>query len=405
LDKIRFTTVKNHAAKLNNFVMMQHWAYSSIALYEAVVPGMPAYRTLAGQLQEMPAMPKVQPGRTYHWPTCANTVLAAMTRNFYLDSITQGGKDSIKLLEEVFNSRYQNTVDAATFERSKSFGKEVADRVFKWSQTDGSLTRHPAYVLPVGPGQWERTPPDLLAPQRPYWSTNRPLMAGSVEASALPAPPAFSTNPSSEFYSMAKEVYDLSGTLTSDQREQAIFWRDVPGGGHAHWLSIFLKVLYMEGNNALLDKAAMVYAKMGISQSDARLSCWKWKYAYNQLRPITYINAIIDKEKDWRPVINTPNHPEYPAAHSSFSAPGAAVLTMELATTTPLLTIPMISFPCLHAIFARLTMLPRRQVNRGSSAAYITGLPLQLAKLLEIRLQNICTIISSLRKANEPLNV
>lgn len=79
----------------------------------------------------------------------------------------------------------------------------------------------------------------------------------------------------------------------------------------------------------MLDKAALVYTKMGISQSDARISCWKAKYTYNLLRPVTYINAVIDREKDWAPVITTPNHPDYPAAHSSFSAPGALVLTME----------------------------------------------------------------------------
>jgi hypothetical protein len=232
-------------------------------------------------------------------------------------------------LEEAFYARYRNEVDAATFERSKTFGKDVANRVFEWSQTDGYLTRHPAYILPVGPGQYERTPPDFQAPQRPYWHTNRPLMKGSVESSAIPPPPAFSTDPSSEFYAMAKEVYDVSTTLTPEQRAQALFWRDVPGGGHAHWLSIFLQVLYQEGNYVMLDKAAMVYAKMGITQSDARISCWKAKYTYNLLRPVTYINGVIDKEKDWLPVFSTPNHPEYPAAHSSFSAPGAFVLTRE----------------------------------------------------------------------------
>ncbi len=325
--KLDLQLLRSNAAKINNFVMVQHWAYSSIALYEAVVPGMSGYQTLAGQLSELPAMPKIEPGKAYHWPTTANTVLAAMTRNFYMDSVTQGGKDSIKLLEDAFNTRYQNEVDAATIERSKSFGKEVAERVFKWALTDGFLTKHPVYVLPTGPGQWEKTPPDLLSPQRPFWSTNRPLMAGSVAASQIPPPPPFSTDPSSGFHAAAKEVYDVSKTLTDDQKAQALFWRDVPGGGHAHWLSIFLQVLYLEGNKAMLDKAALVFAKMGISQSDARISCWKAKYAYNLLRPVTYINTVIDK--NWKSFITTPNHPEYPSAHSSFSAPGAIVMTTE----------------------------------------------------------------------------
>lgn len=325
--KLDLQLLRTNAARINNFVMMHKWAYGGIALYEAVVPGMPAYQTLVGQLDEMPPMPEIEHGKAYHWPTCANTVLAAMTRNFYIDSITQEGKDAIKSLEDAFNSRYRYEVDAGTFERSLAFGKEVAARVFKWSQTDGYLTKHPAYVIPIGPGLWEKTPPDLLSPQRPYWGTNRPLMKGSIAASHIPALSPFSKDPSSEFYAMAKEVYNVSKTLTDDQKAQALFWRDVPGGGHAHWLSIFVQVLDREGNKTMLDKAAQVYAKMGIVQSDARISCWKAKYGYNVLRPITYINSVIDK--DWKSFITTPNHPEYPSAHGSFSAPSASVLTME----------------------------------------------------------------------------
>jgi hypothetical protein len=33
------------------------FAYTGIALYEAVLPGMPSYRSLSGQLTDMPAMP------------------------------------------------------------------------------------------------------------------------------------------------------------------------------------------------------------------------------------------------------------------------------------------------------------------------------------------------------------
>ena len=275
--KLDLQLLRSNDAKLNNFVMMHHWAYSSIALYEAIVPGMPSYQSLSGQLSEMPAMPGIEHNKAYHWPTCANTVLAAMTRSFYSDSITQGGKDSITLLEESLNKRYQTEVETSIFERSKAFGKEIATRVFNWAITDGYITAHPAYVLPTGAGQWQKTPPGFLSPQRPYWGSNRPLMAGSVTASHLPPPPAYSSDPTSPFYAYAKEVYDLRNNLSSDEQAQVRFWRDVPGGGHAHWLSIFLQVLNQEGNRAMLDKAAVVFAKMGITQSDARISCWKRK--------------------------------------------------------------------------------------------------------------------------------
>jgi hypothetical protein len=327
--KLDLQLLRSNDAKLNNFVMMHHWAYSSIALYEALVPGMPSYQSLSGQLSEMPAMPAIERGKAYHWPTCANAALAAMTRNFYLDSITQGSKDSISLLEETLNNEFKKEAGTTIFERSKAFGAAVAARVFSWALTDGYTAARPAYVLPLGDGQWQKTPPAFLSPQRPYWRLNRPLMAGSVAASQLPPPPVYSSDASSPFYAYAKEVYDLRNNLSADEQAQVMFWRDVPGGGHAHWLSVFLQVLNQEGNRVKLDKAALVFAKLGITQSDARISCWNAKYEYNLLRPVTYINTFIAPAKNWASLITTPNHPEYPSAHSSFSAPAVAVLTQE----------------------------------------------------------------------------
>lgn len=327
--KLDLQLLRTNDAKLNNFVMMHHWAYSSIALYEAILPGMPAYRSLSGQLSEMPAMPKVENNKEYHWPTCANTVLAAMTQNFYADSITKGGKDSIGLLEESLNKQYQKEVDKATFERSKAFGKEIVARIYPWAIADGYTKKHPPYSLPTGGGQWQKTPPAFASPQRPYWGSNRPLIPGSVAASRLPSPPVFASDPASPFFSHAKEVYDLRNKLSADEQAQIRFWRDVPGGGHAHWLSIFLQVLNEQGSRAMLDKASLVFVKMGITQSDARIACWNAKYEHNLVRPITYINEFIEPKKDWTAFIATPNHPEYPSAHSSFSAPAASVLSEE----------------------------------------------------------------------------
>jgi hypothetical protein len=59
------------------------FAYCGIALYESVVPGMPAYQSLYGQLTDMPEMPSTEPGSAYHWPTCANAALAYMNKHFF----------------------------------------------------------------------------------------------------------------------------------------------------------------------------------------------------------------------------------------------------------------------------------------------------------------------------------
>ncbi|MEO5947911.1 MAG: vanadium-dependent haloperoxidase [Chitinophagaceae bacterium] len=315
-------------ASLNNYIMMQHFAYSSIALYESVVPGMPSYQTLSRQLNQMPSMPATSPGFAYHWAASANATLAAMVRNFY-PSISAASKISTDSLEHALNAIYQEEVSAEIFQRSVEFGKSVAQKIFDWSNTDGSLTVHPSYVVPVGTGLWQPTPTGFLAPQNPFWGTNRPLIPGSVAASQLPPPVAYSTDPSSPFYLMVKQVYDASLVLTNDQRAQATFWRDIPGGGtHAHWLSILVQVLNMQGNSSMLDKAALSYAKMGITQSDSRISCWDSKYTYSLLRPITYIRSVMN-QPTWTSFLTNPNHPEYPSAHSTFSSSASAVLTAE----------------------------------------------------------------------------
>jgi hypothetical protein len=307
--------LRANPAVLNNFIMVQQWAYSSIAVYEATLVRRGDHATMTGQLDQMPSMPAATPRISYHSPTITNTVMAAMKR-YYYSAIPAADKTSTDSLEAAFNTRYQTEVDAETFQRSVDYGKAVAQSVIDWSKTDGSLTVHPPYVLPVGPGQWERTPTGLLAPQNPFWSSNRTLIPGSIAAAQIPPPPAYSTDPSSPFFAAAKETYDLSQTLTPDQIDQVIFWRDVPGGGHAHWLAIFSQVLNKEGDAAMLDKAVLVYAKMGITQSDARISCWKAKYTYNLLRPVTYIRSVMGKPHG----ILTSPHPIIRSIHQHIPA-------------------------------------------------------------------------------------
>ena len=55
-------------------------AWTGITAYESVVPGMPAYQSLSGQLTSLTGMPKTAPGFAYYWPECLNAALAHLTR-------------------------------------------------------------------------------------------------------------------------------------------------------------------------------------------------------------------------------------------------------------------------------------------------------------------------------------
>ncbi|RZK46895.1 MAG: phosphatase PAP2 family protein, partial [Pedobacter sp.] len=139
------------------------------------------------------------------------------------------------------------------------------------------------------------------------------------------APPTYSTDATSPFYLMVKQVYDASLTLSDDQKAMAIFWRDVPGvTSPGHWLSIVQQV--MKKVETQLDKAALTYALSGAAINDALITCFKAKYHFNLLRPITFIREVKGYG-NWNTFIGTPAHPEYPSAHSSLSAAAADVLT------------------------------------------------------------------------------
>ena len=299
------------------------FGYTGIALYESVVPGMPAYQSLSGQLNQFPDMPNAQAGFAYHWPTNANAAIATMTRNLF-PAASAANKASIDSLENALNNEYKNSVSIEVWQRSVAFGKSVAQLVFDWAKTDGADHASDAYTPPVGAGLWERTAPAFAAAFAPYWKNNRQLVAGSFDGADPPPPPAYSIDPSSDFYKMVKEVYDISQTLTPVQRAIGLYYRDNPGFGGGHYMSMLNIVLRQE--NATLDVSALSFVKAGIVSIDAGIECWKVKYNYNNLRPITYIRNVLGYTA-WNPLFNTPGFPDYISGHTTIGGAVAEVLT------------------------------------------------------------------------------
>ena len=312
------------ATGIPNNAFTRPYAYSGIALYEAVVPGMPAYQSLAGQLSGLSDLPHTEPGFAYHWPCSANAALAYMNKQMF-PTTSAANKTSIDSLENALNTQYQGELDAETINRSIAFGKAVAQKIFEWSETDGYLHASDPYTAPTGPGLWVPTPPAFAAASTPYWGNLRTIVPGSGNNTQPGAPIPYSEDPSSAFYLMVKEVYDVSQTLTPAQTAMALYWRDVPGvTTPGHYVSILKQVL--ENDKPMLNKAAIAYALGGITVYDAAISCWQTKYHYNLVRPITYIRTILG-HTTWSALFSTPAHPEYSAAHAVLSAANADALT------------------------------------------------------------------------------
>ena len=304
------------------------FAYCGIALYESVAPGMPSYQSLYGQLTDMPEMPETEPGKAYHWPTAANAALAYMNKHFFVSNVGSVTISSMDSLENALNTEYEGQINnATTFQRSKDFGRTVAERVFNWSTTDGSLNVYPPYVPPALP-QWNNTAPNPSGIADPYWGNNRLMVQGSTTGIASPLPPPYSIVPGSDYYNMVKEVYDVSQSLTPDQTATALYFRDQPGfqAGTAY-VSMFQQIMNVE--NPQLDFYALAHAKVGIALYESMISCWKIKYEAFVDRPIRYIRTVLG-HSTWSPVFATPGHPDYPSGHSQNGGAFAAAMTTIL---------------------------------------------------------------------------
>lgn len=299
-------------------------AYCGIALYQALIPGMPGHRSLTGQLTDFPEMPSIENEKKYHWAAVANATLAEMNRKLFNTTSAQN-KSRMDSLEKVLYVEFANSADAEILKRSAEYGVKVADKVYEWAVTDGSANVNPPYIPTGAPGTWVSTPPNFPQAVNPYASQRRLLVPGVSNGTAPEPPPAYSSKPGSPFYEMVKDVYDKSKTLTPEQIAMAIYHRDVPGyPGGGQFVAVLSQVLSKA--NAKLDVAAIAYAKCGIMQSDATMICFTYKYSFNIVRPITYIRHEMG-DPEWNTLFNTPGHPEFPAAHAVVSSAIATALT------------------------------------------------------------------------------
>ena len=108
--------------------------------------------------------------------------------------------------------------------------------------------------------------------------------------------------------------------------------------------------------------AARLLAMGDLIDSDALIACWDSKYHYLFWRPVMAIrNAAIDgnpatqADPAWTPLLVTPNHPEYPAAHTCLSGAEAYMYSFVLGrlASTSLSMAPLTALPTTSPPYGR----------------------------------------------------
>lgn len=312
------------------------YAYALLGAHEAASLAKGYLPELNQRLKVNPGIERVNPPKKINVSFCSNYTMLEVGRHLM---------PSGSLLDEkkkALIAKYQAAHHYSDREMAQQvrFSMEVAKQVIDYAKTDGynKLSTFTRYTPQKQEGFWYPTPPAYMGAVEPQWATVRSFFLDSASQFA-PAPPApFSKDTASSFYKQMKEVYEVTGDLSQEQREIANFWdcnpfavsfsghmaiglkKISPGG---HWMGITGIACKKAGLS--LDSAIFVHTVVATTLHDAFISCWQEKYKSHRIRPETAINKYLDSE--WRPLLQTPPFPEYSSGHSVVSSSASVVLT------------------------------------------------------------------------------
>lgn len=312
-------------------VAARAFAYLGVTAWEATAAAHPELRSLAGQLNGLNALPGGT-GAPPDFGVVLNAALEAVVPVLFANTGPTGQR-AMTAMAQRLAARAAEGVDPAAVAQARARGQAIAAHVLDWSLTDGgaeitNLGFPASWPAPDAPSDW--VPTSLVRLQQrpllPTWGQNRPFAMPAGSTCSLPPPPEFSTLPGSAFHDEALAVQQANANLTAEQTAIARFWSDDPmlsPTPPGHW--IFIAQIVLDDTDADAIVRAETLARLGIAVADAFIACWEAKYAFDLLRPVTYIRAHIDP--GFTPILITPPFPEYPSGHSTSSAAAAGVLT------------------------------------------------------------------------------
>ena len=309
------------------------YGYIGVTAYESVIHGINSAYGMEGQLQGFVSgsIPDPQSDLKYNWAIACNAATAEIMRLMFDVNLSEENLGEINSLESENFDRLSMGVSQDVIERSIDYGLDVAESIYEISTTDGG---HEAYLDPFELPYtlleddycWVPTDEIHQTPLSPSWMNNRSFKPGIAESSQPGAHLEFSTDENSGFYQQAMDVYNQVENLNTDEeRTIAEYWADdpfdtcTPAG---HTFNIVNQLL--RESNATLEKTAVGLAMMAVAENDAFISCWKSKYDYLLIRPVSYIQTYIDP--DFETTIGTPPFPAYTSGHSAEIGAGVKVL-------------------------------------------------------------------------------
>ena len=223
-------------------------------------------------------------------------------------------------------------------------GQAAALNMIATRMNDGRMTPFgttSGTVPAAATGIWQPTPPAYAPPQTPWAGEVTPFVDTQQRQFLPPPPPPLNSKQWADDYNEVKTWGRATGSpRTQEQTDIARFWST---NTVRQYNTAFRTVADQHGLNLL--ETTRLIAEGSIVAADAGIACLHAKYTYWFWRPVTAINpaarqtAVPDdgnprtqEEPGWLPLLTTPNHPEYPAAHGCVTSSMAEVFSDFLGT-------------------------------------------------------------------------
>ncbi len=355
------------------------YGYIGIAAYESVVHGIPNAKSLSGQLNGLNQLPKPAMNVEYNWAISSNAAIAEELRKMFDKNLSSASASSIDSLESANLNALSSGVSMEVVNRSIAFGYEIANAIYQYSRNDNG---HESYLDPfqlpyelaIDDFCWVPTG-TTLQPISPYWGNNRPFISDNVEHTQPEPHITFSNAPNSEFYNIALEVYNQVKNNTNEQVEITKYWADDPFATctpAGHTFNIMIQLL--QEDDATLEKTSVAFAKLSIAENDAFITCWKGKYDYVLIRPVSYIQKYIDPNfQTVRPLPQLSRSQwswcSWPSSPSSSSASASSSEMAAIWAGVPATSPPGSSSSCGRKVACTAT------VSSAASSSTMTALP------------------------------
>jgi vanadium-dependent haloperoxidase-like protein len=241
--------------------------------------------------------------------------------------------------------------DGAAKRNGIMFGDLAAAKVISERANDGLMTpiaTTSQYTpLAPAPGVWRLTPAAYAPAQTPWMAGVKPFILDNTDHFMPPPPPSLQ---SQEWVDAYNEVESLgaanSATRTQAQTDTALFF-----AANVNRQFNFLARNIATDENLDVPQTARLLAEVNEVGADAMISMMAAKYRYQFWRPVTAIdpssvhndglgpvpgfddgNPLTVEHPGWRPLLPTPNHPEYPSAHCTITSAVSQVIAHWMGT-------------------------------------------------------------------------